>query len=82
MGPKCHQEGLYKKETGRFDTKEGGDVMTETERFEAAKHPRPSLVTGTQVSGRLPFSGRRQAGKQLSRYFSEKGQCFEGHRPG
>ena len=56
--------------------------MTETERFEAAKHPRPSLVTGTQVSGRLPFSGRRQAGKQLSRYFSEKGQCFEGHRPG
>ena len=27
--------------------------MTETERFEAAGHARPSLVTGTQVSGRL-----------------------------
>lgn len=56
--------------------------MTETERFEAAGHARPSLVTGTQVSGRLPYSGRRQAGKRLSRWFSEKGKCFECHRLG
>lgn len=31
MGPRCHQEDLYKKETRRFDTKGGGDVMTKTE---------------------------------------------------